>query len=160
MGPRLLDNCPQARRGRMALLGHQHSSVRGSLALSGFVGEHVFGPRVQGPRALLGEIVTLVDGGDTAELRRLMSEKLIDGDRVEAEPRERRGAGPPQVVQAPRDERCGFRGGCGRSLGTRLSDRRIETGLRPRETGNRSPARCAEDEVADLTFAAPIVLAP
>jgi hypothetical protein len=30
------------------------------LALSGVVGEHVFGPR-----PFLGEIVTLVDGGDT-----------------------------------------------------------------------------------------------
>ena len=79
----------------------------------GITGEHVFGPCVQCPRPLVGETVTLVDGGDTAELRRLMSEKLIDGDRVEAEPRERGGAGPPQVVQAPRDERCGFRGGRG-----------------------------------------------
>jgi len=52
-----------------------HDENRGlqrSLALSGFVGEHVFGPHVQGPRALLGEIVTLVDGGDTPELRRLV----------------------------------------------------------------------------------------
>jgi hypothetical protein len=50
--------------------------------------------------------VTLVDSGDTPELRRLVSEELIDGDRVEAQPRERRGAGPPQVVQVPRDERA------------------------------------------------------
>jgi hypothetical protein len=86
----------------------------------------VFGPRVQGPRPLLGEIITLVDGGDAPELYRLVGEKLIDGDRVEAQPRERRGASPPQVVQAPRDERGGFS-----DLGTRLSDRRIEPGLRP-----------------------------
>jgi len=28
----------------------KHRGVQRSLALSGFVGEHVFGPRVQGPR--------------------------------------------------------------------------------------------------------------
>jgi hypothetical protein len=44
----------------------KHSSIRATpsigwvLALSGVVGEHVFGPR-----PFLGEIVTLVDGGDT-----------------------------------------------------------------------------------------------
>jgi hypothetical protein len=38
-----------------------------------------------------------------------MGEELIDGDRVEAQPRERRGARPPQVVQALRDGRGGFR---------------------------------------------------
>jgi len=65
----------------------EHRGVQRSLALSGFVGEHVFGPRVQGPHALLGEIVTLVDGGDTAELRQLVREELIDRNRVETQPR-------------------------------------------------------------------------
>jgi len=90
----------------------------------------VFRPCVQGPRALLGEIVTLVDSGDTPELCRLVGEELIDGNRVEAQPRERRGAGPPQVMQTPRDERGGFPGIGGRGLGPHLNYRRIETGLR------------------------------
>ena len=50
----------------------------------------MFGPRVQGPRPLLGEIVTLVNGGDTPELRRLVGEELIDGEAsVEAPVRRR-----------------------------------------------------------------------
>jgi hypothetical protein len=48
------------------------------------------------------KIVTLVDGSDTPELRRLVGEELIDGNRVEAQPRERRGAGPPQVMRLDR----------------------------------------------------------
>jgi hypothetical protein len=53
-------------------------AVSNGRALSGVAAEHVFGPRVQDPRPLLGEIVTLIDGGDTPELRRLMGEELIE----------------------------------------------------------------------------------
>jgi hypothetical protein len=66
--------------------------------------KHVLSPCIQGPGPLLGEIVPLVDPGDATELRRLVGEQLVDGDGVEAETRQGRGAGPAQVVQAPGDE--------------------------------------------------------
>jgi hypothetical protein len=80
----------------------EHRGVQRSFALSGVAGEHVFGPRVPRPRPFLGEIVTLVDGGDTPELCRLVREELIDGDRIEkALGAAELGNGPFPFLQAP-----------------------------------------------------------
>jgi hypothetical protein len=58
-------------------------------------------PSIERCGALAGEIVTLVDGSDTAQLRRLVSEQLIYHDAVEAEFGELGHPGAAQVVQAP-----------------------------------------------------------
>jgi hypothetical protein len=65
----------------------------------------------------------LVDGGDAAELGRLVREQLVDGDGIEAEPGEGRGTGTAQIVLDLGSEKRGVSPRFGRRSGPAIAPR-------------------------------------
>jgi hypothetical protein len=55
-------------------------------------------PRLQNSRTFIGKVVTLIHSGHSSKLRRLVAKKLVRDNRVDAEAREGRDTGSPDIV--------------------------------------------------------------
>src|SRR3984893_14791663 len=109
--------------------------------------EDVSGPCIERRRALAGEVVSLVDGGNPEQFGRLMGEDLVNHDRIEAEPCQGRDARAPQIMKAPRGKRYGLASRLLSLFGSRIHDRRVKRRLGSRDPGNRGLASGAEYEL-------------
>src|SRR5271170_1321927 len=67
--------------------------------------EDMCGPSIKCLCALAGEVMSLINSGDTEKLRRLMGKDLVHYDRVEAEPSQHQDTRAAQIVDAPLRQR-------------------------------------------------------